>query len=277
MEIPSYAPESVRRTRRAFQHSRRHEIPLNDLNSRKVQFGKMAEVERLSIVLIDPKPLTRQSLLEMLTHALPSRVTLFGVSSYQELTDHKPPWEFIILYIRNAGITGTWVQEQLRLIRDTEPYTPVVMISDRDDPGDVLSALNFGIRGYIPTSIAPEVAIAALSLIEMGGTYIPAGALRSEAMEIKSKSENDEQVRLSEELSLTSRELAVIDLLREGNANKVIANKLKMSESTVKVHVRNILKKLRASNRTHAATMANRLFANSYPVLSQDDLSNEVQ
>ena len=58
----------------------------------------------------------------------------------------------------------------------------------------------------------------------------------------------------SDQLNLTSRELAVINLLREGRANKVIAIKLNMRESTVKVHVRNILQKLRVSNRTHAAT-----------------------
>ena len=58
---------------------------------------------------------------------------------------------------------------------------------------------------------------------------------------------------------LTPRELSVIDLLREGKPNKLIAARLDMQESTVKVHVRNILKKLNATNRTHAAFVANRL------------------
>src|SRR5258706_3476658 len=58
---------------------------------------------------------------------------------------------------------------------------------------------------------------------------------------------------------LTPRELSVIDLLREGRPNKLIARELEMQESTVKVHVRNILKKLNARNRTHAAFVANRL------------------
>jgi DNA-binding NarL/FixJ family response regulator len=55
--------------------------------------------------------------------------------------------------------------------------------------------------------------------------------------------------------------LSVIDLLRQGKPNKVIAVNLQMQESTVKVHVRNIMKKLRVTNRTHAASVANRLFA----------------
>jgi DNA-binding NarL/FixJ family response regulator len=60
-------------------------------------------------------------------------------------------------------------------------------------------------------------------------------------------------------MDLTPRELSVIDLLREGKPNKLIARQLDMQENTVKVHVRNILRKLNAANRTHAALLANRL------------------
>ena len=177
----------------------------------------------------------------------------------------------LILYIRSAGVGDNWVQEQLRLIRSERPEMAVIMISDRDDADDVREALNYGVRGYIPTSIASEVAIAALTLIEAGGTYIPADVLRSGGIEFEAEPAaaefEAEPVGTAEphapgRLNLTSRELAVIDLLREGNPNKVIANKLNIRESTVKVHVRNILKQLRVTNRTHAATVANQLLAN---------------
>jgi hypothetical protein len=65
----------------------------------------------------------------------------------------------------------------------------------------------------------------------------------------------------------------VIDLLREGKPNKLIARQLHMQENTVKVHVRNILKKLNASNRTHAAFVANRLLGqNVEPVALPNSL-----
>ena len=67
------------------------------------------------------------------------------------------------------------------------------------------------------------------------------------------------------ELDLTDRELGVIHLLREGKSNKLIAAQLKMQESTVKVHVRNILKKLHVSNRTQAASIANRELVSKAP------------
>jgi DNA-binding NarL/FixJ family response regulator len=202
--------------------------------------------------------------------SLPEDVKLLGVSGFGELLDLSSTDEFldkedrtlVILYIRNAGVADNWVQEQLRLIKNQQPNMPVIMISDRDDPDDVMHALNCGVRGYIPTSMAAEVAIAALTLVEVGGTYIPVGALLPEGRRaVQENPEKGEQAQLAEEPNLTSRELAVIDLLREGSANKVIAKRLNMRESTVKVHVRNILKKLRATNRTHAATIANRLLA----------------
>jgi DNA-binding CsgD family transcriptional regulator len=69
-------------------------------------------------------------------------------------------------------------------------------------------------------------------------------------------------------LDLTPRELSVVELLREGKPNKLIATALLMQESTVKVHVRNIMKKLHVSNRTHAASVANRLLSQPSPIVA---------
>jgi DNA-binding NarL/FixJ family response regulator len=118
--------------------------------------------------------------------------------------------------------------------------------------------LHHGVRGYIPTSVEWEVAVAALRLISAGGIFVPADAFRSTAAKLDDQPEGQRQ-RRSDGRDLTPRELSVIDLLREGKPNKVIAARLDMQENTVKVHVRNILKKLNAANRTHAAIVANRL------------------
>jgi DNA-binding NarL/FixJ family response regulator len=243
------------------------------------------EPPSIVVALIDPKPLTRASLLKMLSTSAPDHVQLVGASSFEELLELREAGPshgrgLLILYVRSAGVGDNWVQEQLRLIRSERPGMPVIMISDRDDAGDVREALNHGVRGYIPTSIASEVAIAALTLIEAGGTFIPPDVLRTVPAEFEGESVGAGELEAAPasarefeaepagtaeppaagRLNLTSRELAVIDLLREGNPNKVIAKQLNMRESTVKVHVRNILKKLSVSNRTHAATVANRLF-----------------
>jgi DNA-binding NarL/FixJ family response regulator len=138
------------------------------------------------------------------------------------------------------------------------PEASTVVLSDSDDVDEVNRALAHGARGFIPTSVEWVVALAALRLISAGGTFVPADALRSTAANPDGEREGKRR-RRSDGLDLTLRELAVIDLLREGKSNKQIAAQLDMQENTVKVHVRNILKKLDATNRTHAAFVANRL------------------
>jgi DNA-binding NarL/FixJ family response regulator len=223
--------------------------------------GRARKKTPLSMALIDPKPLTRQSLLTMLAKALPDYVTIAAPSCEELLEFHgrrtsSPP--LVIVYIRSAGVTDACVQNALELVRVRLPDAPLIVLSDRDDVDNINEALACGVRGYIPTSVEAEVAFAALRLVNAGGTFIPAHALRS-ATEKPDTTAEGERRELPDDLDLTPRELSVLDLLREGRPNKLIAAELKMEESTVKVHVRNILKKLHAANRTHAASVANRL------------------
>jgi len=213
------------------------------------------------IVLIDPKQLTRFSILGMLAKAFPDCATV-AISSCQKLleigkksTGRPRP---VIIHIRSAGILDSWVQNPLELVRLQMGDAPVIVLSDRDDSADILTALTRGVRGYVPTSVDVEVASAALNLVDAGGTFIPAHVMQSLPAEpdIATKGE---QRGAPDTLNLTPPELSVLDLLRDGKPNKLIAIELKMPMSTVKVHVRAIIKKLHAANRTHAASVADRL------------------
>jgi DNA-binding NarL/FixJ family response regulator len=223
----------------------------------------------ISIALIDPKSLTRQSIRDLLTEAFPE-YAIVAVSTCEKLLeiDERQIGKLdpVVLYIRNKGLTNTWVQSALELLRVRLSGASTVVLADRDDVDEVNRALAHGVRGYIPTSVEWEVAVAALRLISAGGTFVPADALRSTAAKPNDQPDGEGQGR-SGGLDLTPRELSVIDLLREGKPNKVIAAQLDMQENTVKVHVRNILKKLNAANRTHAAFVANRLLSqNGAPI-----------
>ena len=216
---------------------------------------------RASIGLVDPKPLTRRSIADILATAFPEHVVM-ATSTCEELLEvgngRIGGPALVVLYIRSAGLAAASVQAALDLLRTRLPDTPAVVLSDRDDIDEVNRALSEGVRGYIPTSVECEVAVAALRLVGAGGTFVPADALRSATPKHDASFEG-ERWGQPHALALTPRELSVIDLLREGKPNKLIAAQLEMQESTVKVHVRNILKKLRAANRTHAASVANRL------------------
>jgi DNA-binding NarL/FixJ family response regulator len=213
------------------------------------------------VALIDPKPLTRRSIRELLAKAFPESA-IVAASTCEELLEidergiGRP--NLVVVYIRNLGLINTWVQSALELLRVRLPGASTVVLSDREEVDEVNRALTLGVRGYIPTSVECGVMVAALRLISAGGTFVPANALRSTAAKPDDQPEGERQ-RRSDGLDLTPRELSVIDLLREGKPNKLIGRELEMQESTVKVHVRNILKKLNAKNRTHAAFVANRL------------------
>jgi DNA-binding NarL/FixJ family response regulator len=214
---------------------------------------------RPSVALIDPMAFTRGPIGELLAKAFPG-YALVAASTCEELleTEGIGRPDLVVVYIRSAGLTNTWAQSALELLRTRVPEASVVVLSDKTDLDDVNQALTHGARGYIPSSIECEIAFAALRLISAGGTFVPAAALRSTAANPDDQPERERQ-RRSGGLDLTPREFSVLDLLREGKPNKLIARQLDMQESTVKVHVRNILRKLNAANRTHAVFVANRL------------------
>ena len=229
----------------------------------------------ISIALIDPKPLTRQSIRDVLTETFPESA-MVAVSTCEELLEIDErqigKLNLVVVYIRNDGLTNTWVQRAIELLRVRLPGASTVVLADRHEVAEVNRALTHGVRGYIPTSVEWEVAVAALMLVSAGGTFVPADALRSTASKPGDQPEGERQGR-SDGLDLTPRELSVIDLLREGKPNKLIAARLDIQETTVKVHVRNILKKLNAANRTHAAFVANRLLGqDAEPVALPDSL-----
>jgi DNA-binding NarL/FixJ family response regulator len=208
-----------------------------------------------SLVLIDPQPFTRWLIRDMLAEAFPN-YRVHDVSTAENLGPSLRYLEpnLIILYIRSAAFSDAFVQRSLDYFSKRNSKAPIIFLSDRVAITELNDALARGVRGYIPTSLGCDVARAALKLVEAGGIYIPADALRDVNRRPQAEQKEDRDWP-----DLTPRELSVFQLLREGNPNKVIASQLRLQETTVKVHVRNILKKLHAVNRTHAVSIANKL------------------
>jgi DNA-binding NarL/FixJ family response regulator len=148
-------------------------------------------------------------------------------------------------------------------VRKLLDIAPVIILSSVDNPKSVIEAFESGVRGYIPTASTPaELMIEIIRLVKAGGTFVPPSGLHLQTVAGKLQTPSKQTNQL-----FTPRQIAVLNQLRQGKANKIIAYELAMSESTVKVHVRNIMKKMSASNRIEAAYRAQ---------MFQDGLSTEV-
>jgi DNA-binding NarL/FixJ family response regulator len=224
--------------------------------------------DRQWLMLIDPKALTRSSISHLLAEGAPTKrrsedLAVWSVASLEECLSMKADsaggLALILLNLGTACAGESRARLEIGRLRDTFPGLPIVLMSDCEHPRHILAALHAGVRGYIPTALAPVQIIQAIRLVRAGGTFIPSSVL-AEFGEWRGNGgapaarNGDEPVATLDEF--TPRQSQVFRLLRQGKSNKVIAYELGMQESTVKVHVRQIMRKLKATNRTHAAFIA---------------------
>jgi DNA-binding NarL/FixJ family response regulator len=164
----------------------------------------------------------------------------------------------IILDIGWTRLPDERVDADVRFLKERFGGVPIVLLSDREDSAHVASALDYGVRGLIPTTQAAAVVAEAVRLVGAGGTFAPANALIHALNTHQNGTVRGWRSR-GRAVGLTPRELQVLNLLREGKPNKIIAVMLDLKETTVKIHVRHIMKKMKATNRTEAAIMAERV------------------
>lgn len=165
-----------------------------------------------------------------------------------------------VLNIGGVAVDHPETQRSLDGIRAALHDTPTVIISDRDESEEAVAAFRAGVRGFIPTRTEPSVALQALTFILGGGSFFPPAALLHERPAEGAGRPGAGRAAAgwadSRSRGLTARQRQVLELLRQGKPNKLIALELRMQESTVKVHVRQIMRKLGAMNRTQAAICA---------------------
>lgn len=213
--------------------------------------------DRTMILLIEPRVLIRECLRRSVGEEISTDVLAVG-SLTEWLTGARPRPPAVAL----LSLSGRTVQDDedgfddVRRLLEAYPSLPVVVIADGDGLEDVRLAISHGAKGYIPTSTTPAVAVEAIQLVIAGGVYVPASCLLASPSEQCSPAINRKRLSM-----FTARQTAVIEALRTGKANKLIAYELNMRESTVKVHVRNIMKRLNAKNRTEVAYLASRIMS----------------
>ncbi|MGF6233691.1 DNA-binding NarL/FixJ family response regulator [Inquilinus ginsengisoli] len=201
------------------------------------------------VAIIDRRALGR----EALTQALVGADARFQSQAFADIGEwgrspDRHETSVILLECGAVSHDGASPEDELRALVGAHPDIPVVMMGESEDPRYIAEILAQGARGYIPTSVSLSVVIGALCLAMAGGTFVPATALRNSGHE---RPERDQTVHSL--LGLSERQAAVADAVAQGKPNKIIAYELNLCESTVKVHIRTIMKKLQARNRTEIA------------------------
>ena len=201
------------------------------------------------IAIIDARTLVRDTL----TSALQAVDGVFSIHAYAGIEewlqgeDVERETSAILLGIGAAGADDADVVDHLQRLARTYAHIPTVVMGDIEDPLHIVKILGHGARGYIPTSVNLNVVVSAISLARAGGLFVPASSL----MAVQTAKETAVTSPLCG--LLTDRQAAVADAISRGKPNKVIAYELNLCESTVKVHIRGIMKKLQARNRTEVA------------------------
>jgi DNA-binding NarL/FixJ family response regulator len=202
------------------------------------------------VVVVDKRALERECLARGLVEHN-SILTITTVGSLDELrtTPNGVDASAILMVLGARKVTDQGVRAELLHFVSQVGAVPVIVVADSDEPGEILAALESGARGYIPTSVKVSVAAEAIGLARAGGIFVPASGVLALRDMIHATANN------ARPLSgiFTTRETSVVEALRKGKANKIIAYELNLCESTVKVHIRNIMKKLKATNRTEIA------------------------
>lgn len=202
------------------------------------------------VMLIDHRVLDRDCLVRSFRAGNPD-LDICGVGSLDEwfaISDGETP-SAIVLNLHNRSVRD---EHSCALIRDVcarMPRCPVVVVADTDELAQMLKALECGAQGFIPSSVGIEVASEAIRLARAGGVFLPASGVLAMRDVIESMICD----RSGPNGMFTPREAEVVEELRRGKANKIIAYDLNLCQSTVKVHIRNIMKKVGATNRTEVA------------------------
>jgi DNA-binding NarL/FixJ family response regulator len=198
-------------------------------------------------LIVDDHPLFREALENSIRVAVPI-ADILEAATIDEALDVLSSNEVELIFF-DLSLPGTAGLSGLIRIRKAFPSRPIVAISCHKDPEIVASAFFLGVSGYVPKSTAKDELVRSIGVVLRGSIYLPschraignAGPFRARVQELLRRI-ND----------LTLQQLRVLEMVRRGLQNKQIAYELQICESTVKVHVSEILRKLKVASRTRA-------------------------
>ncbi|NOV24819.1 response regulator transcription factor [Cupriavidus necator] len=207
----------------------------------------------IRILLIDDHTLFRSGIRALLQRQADFEIVdeaADGVEGIKRAKQHRP--DVILLDLNMPGLSGL---EALQLLVEDLPQTAVIMLTVSEEAEELAAALRGGARGYLIKNIETEALIAGIRRAAAGEPVISDSMTAKLVAQFRAPTpaaapRHDEAPRL------TAREREIVQGLARGESNKEIARDLGVAESTVKIHVQNILKKLNLASRVQVAVYA---------------------
>jgi DNA-binding NarL/FixJ family response regulator len=218
--------------------------------------------ESSAVILVGKNTLFREGLARILGSA--GFRILASVSCADDLLPSKLKLHQPLFVVVHTGDDFGAAVEQIELFRGQHPGGRIAIVASHYRQGDLVSAFRAGANGYFVDVVACDVFVKSIELVMMGETILPPAfmpvVLDLEGAPVGEAAPHGENnrailIRTKDTLApqLSTREKSILRCLIEGSSNKCIARKINISEATVKVHVKAILRKIRVQNRTQAA------------------------
>lgn len=213
-----------------------------------------AQAEPITVLLVDDHTLFRSGVRSLLQRNPRFSVVgeaSDGVDGIKRAMQLKP--DVILLDLHMPGMTGV---ETLQLILQGWPEAAVIMLTVSEEGEDLATALHAGARGYLIKNIDADYLVRAIERAAAGESVLAESMAAKLVAQLQKQREPKPAAPPSELDKLTPREREILACLARGESNKLIARVLDLAESTVKIHVQNILKKLGLTSRVQAAVFA---------------------
>nr|AAB38509.1 putative response regulator [Cereibacter sphaeroides] len=201
--------------------------------------------------MIDPRTLERECLVRCVELAHPE-IKVMGFGSIDEWQNRRDRHGHEVILYSTGNRPVTEVSREIATLVAEAGVGPVVVIGAANDLCEMIAAFDCGARSYLPSSVGID------DIVERAALRPSTGSSCRRRRDGPARRPSDrEESHMAVNEHLTERQRAVCDAVRRGKSNKIIAGELNLCESTVKVHIRNIMKKLGAKNRTEAAFKLN--------------------
>lgn len=201
----------------------------------------MNDVKRIRILCVDDHPLLREGIAAIVNNQPDMQLVaeaVNGVEGIEKFKKHQP--DVTLMDLRLPDMSGV---DSLIAIRAEFPEARVIMLTTFEGDVEVQRALEAGARAYLLKSMPHKELVDSIRRVHAGKKSIPSAIA----------------TRLAEHLSdeaLTQREMEILRCVVDGNRNREIAERLFISEETVKIHIKHIMEKLGATHRTQAVAIA---------------------